>query len=80
MSSPAARGAGLTQVLTIVKLASTPARVKPELVRQHGKQLRWVGSQRDQAARRANCVATSIIPTTRCGPACRAVWEGSGLR
>ena len=41
-------------MFTNVKLARTPARVKPELVWQRGNQLRRVDSQRAQAAHRGN--------------------------
>ena len=41
-------------------------------------QLRRVDSKRYQAACAATRTATSTIPTARCGPACRVVWEGSG--
>jgi hypothetical protein len=67
-------------MFTKVKLARTPARVKPELVWQRGNQLRRVDSQRAQAAHGATCATTSTIPTARCGPACRVVWEGTGQR
>ena len=75
-----ALGVGSTQMFTNVKLARTPARVKPELAWQRGNQLRRVGSQRTRATHRATCAATSTIPTARCGPACRVVWEGSDQR
>ena len=65
-------------MFTNVKLAKVPARVKPKLVWQRGNQLRRVDSQRAQAACESTRAATSTIPTARCGPACRVVWEGSG--
>jgi hypothetical protein len=67
-------------MFTNVKLANMPARVKPALVWQRGNQLRRVDSQRDQAACEVTRMATSTIPTARCGPACRVVWEGSDQR
>ncbi|MHA6878378.1 hypothetical protein, partial [Ralstonia pseudosolanacearum] len=54
-------------------------RVKPDRPRQrgissaeldNGKPGRQVGSN--------TSLMTSTIPTARCGPACRVVWEGSG--
>ena len=67
-------------MFTKVKLAKTPARVKPESVWQRGNQLRRVGSQQDQAACEVTRAATSTTPTARCGPACRVVWEGPDQR
>ena len=67
-------------MFTKVKLATIPARVKPESVWQRDNQLRRVDSQRDQAAREATRATTSTTPTARCGPACRVVWEGSDQR
>ena len=67
-------------MFTNVKLAMTPATVKPESVWQRGNQRRRVDSQRDQATHGVTHAATSTAPTARCGPACRVVWEGSGQR
>ena len=67
-------------MFTKVKLAKTPARVKPESAWQRGNQLRRVESQRGQAAHEATRAATSTIPTARCGPACRVVWKGTDQR
>ena len=67
-------------MFTKVKLANPPATVQPERVWQRGNQLRRADSQRDQAACEATHAATSTIPTARCGPACRVVWEGSDQR
>ena len=75
-SSPAALEVGATQMFTNVKLAMTPATVKPESVWQRGNQRRRVDSQRDQATHGATCAAPSTTPTARCGPARRVVWEG----
>ncbi len=53
-----------------------------------GEALRWSGSETINFAelemvkpgvfRRACLNTTSTIPTARCGPACRVVWEGIG--
>jgi hypothetical protein len=34
----------------------------------------------NQAWNRGTCDMTSTISTARCGPVCRVVWEGYGLR
>jgi hypothetical protein len=67
-------------MFTDVKLARRPVRVKPEWVWQRGNQLRRVDSQRAWAAYEATRATTSTIPTARCGPACRVVWEGTDQR
>jgi hypothetical protein len=67
-------------MFTKVKLANLPVRVKPVSVWQRGNQLRWDGSQRDQAACEITRTVTSTVPTARCGPACRVVWEGTDQR
>ena len=67
-------------MFTNVKLAKMPARVKPELAWQRGNQLRRDDSQRARAACEATRATTSTIPTARCGPARRVVWEGSDQR
>ncbi len=54
-----------------------------------GEALRWSGSETLKYAelemvkpgvfRRVCLGTTSTIPTARCGPACRVVWEGRSL-
>ena len=61
------------------KLAMRPVRVKPEPVLAVRNQDRRIENKQTQEVRRVTQNAlTSTIPTARCGPACRVVWEGSG--
>ena len=74
-------GNGLSQMVAIAELADTVNRVKPEALWQRGA--KSGGLETSNFRRRAgiySCTPTSTISTARCGPACRVVWEGSGLR
>ena len=67
-------------MFTRVKLVTKPTRVKPEAVWQRVNRLRRTRIRQNQACEGAALHATSTIPTARCGPACRVVWEGSDQR
>ena len=72
-------GDGLSQMFALAKLAAMVNRVKPEALRQ--RETRPGGPKTSNFRWRAVihcCDPTSTIPTARCGPACRVVWEGSG--
>ena len=69
---------GMTQMFTNVKLASILDRVKPELELAVSNPMWRADSQQAQAMCDAVCPSTSTIPTARCGPARRVVWEGRG--
>jgi hypothetical protein len=75
---PLILGDGLSQMFAPAKLADTVNRVKPETLRQ--RETKSGGSETSNFRRCAgihSCIPTSTIPTARCGPACRVVWEGS---
>ena len=75
---PTILGNGLSQMFASAKLANRLTRVKPEARRQ--RETEPGGSETSSFRRCAEfcrCVPTSTIPTARCGPACRVVWEGS---
>ena len=62
-------------------LAVSLVRVKPELAPAARNQCGRIENRQAQAVRRGTqCASTSTIPTARCGPACRVVWEGSDQR
>ena len=63
------------------KLAVSLVRVKPELALAARNQCGRTEHKQARAVRRGTQRAsTSTIPTARCGPACRVVWEGSDQR
>ncbi len=63
------------------KLAVSLVRVKPEPALAVRNQYGRIENQQAQAVRRGTQRAsTSTIPTARCGPACRVVWEGPDQR
>ena len=64
------------QMFTQVKLVTMSERVKPARAWQRVKPSRRTRIQRNQACGWATKHTTSTIPTARCGPACRVVWEG----
>jgi hypothetical protein len=69
-------GDGLSQMFAQAKLADTVKRVKPDALRQ--RETKLGGSEISNFRRCAgihSCNLTSTIPTARCGPACRVVWE-----
>ncbi len=60
------------------KLASMLSRVKLLGAVAVRNQLGRAGDQQPRAMCRAySSTSTSTIPTARCGPACRVVWEGT---
>ena len=63
-------------MFTNVKLAMTPAAVKPESVWQRGNQRRRVDSQRDQATHGATCTAPQPLQPPGADP--HAGWCGRG--
>ena len=69
---------GRSQMFAPAKLADTVKRVKPKTLRQGETK---PGELKTSIFRRhagtVSCESTSTIPTARCGPACRVVWEGS---
>ena len=72
-------GFGMSQMFAEAKLARRVCRVKPEGSWQRETELG--GSETSNLRRRAGICSsapTSTIPTARCGPACRVVWEGLG--
>ena len=77
--SPLVLGFGRSQMYTVVKLASMAGRVKPEGCWQ--RETKSGGSEISNLRRCTGICSsalTSTIPTARCGPACRVVWEGLG--
>ena len=75
---PVILGNGLSQMFAIAKLADTVHRVKSEAFWQ--RETKSGGLETSNFRRRAgiySCTPTPTIPTARCGPACRVVWEGS---
>jgi hypothetical protein len=78
---PLVLGFGLSQMFASAKLANQPGWVKPEWFWQ--RETESGGSATRHPRRRAgthSCALTSTVPTARCGPACRVVWEGSDQR
>jgi hypothetical protein len=76
--SPLVIGTGLSQMFAPAKLAAIVDRVKPERPRQ--REISFAEPDAGDLGRRVGSdtnPATSTIPTARCGPACRVVWEGS---
>ena len=70
---------GLSQMFAQAKLADMVNRVKPDGPRQ--RETGVAESTLRNLGHRAGCntnLMTSTIPTARCGPACRVVWEGIG--
>ena len=68
----------MSQMFAEAKLAGMAGRVKPDRSRQ--RETESGGSETRNLRRRAGIYSsapTSTIPTARCGPACRVVWEGS---
>ena len=69
---------GRSQMFAPAKLVDTVKRVKPKTLRQGETK---PGELKTSIFRRhagtVFCESTSTIPTARCGPACRVVWEGS---
>ena len=75
---PLILGDELSQMFASAKLVNTVTRVKPEALWQ--REIKSGGLETSNFRRRAgihSCNSTSTIPTARCGPACRVVWEGS---
>ena len=76
--SPLVLGFGMSQMFAVAKLARMTCRVK--LDRSWQRETKSGGSEPSNLRRRAGIYSsalTSTIPTARCGPACRVVWEGS---
>jgi hypothetical protein len=73
---PVIIGNGLSQMFAVAKLADMVNRVKPEGPRQ--RETRPAGLQISgfRMCEGQPCAQPSTIPTARCGPACRVVWEG----
>ena len=72
-------GFGLSQMFALAKLANQPGWVKPEWSWQ--REIESGGPEISHPRRRAGIhsgTPTSTVPTARCGPACRVVWEGIG--
>ena len=70
---------GMSQMFAQAKLADTAERVKPDQPRQ--REINRAEPTLRNFRRQAGCyttLTTSTIPTARCGPACRVVWEGLG--
>jgi hypothetical protein len=62
------------------KLADTTNRVKPDESRQRETNVAELPSRNlGHRVGRNTSPMTSTTPTARCGPACRVVWQGSGL-
>ena len=65
-------------MFAVAKLASMAGRVKPE-----GSWQRETEAGGSEISNLRRCIGicssalTSTVPTARCGPACRVVWEGS---
>jgi len=63
----------------MAKLADPADRVKPDGPRQ--RETDGGGPDTSNPGRRVGSYSsapTSTVPTARCGPACRVVWEGRG--
>ena len=70
---------GMSQMFAQAKLADLVSRVKPDEPRQRETDVAESTSR--NLGHRVECNTnpmTSTIPTARCGPACRVVWEGIG--
>ena len=68
----------MSQMFAVAKLAGMARQVKPDAHRQ--RETESGGSDTSNLRRCAGkslSAPTSTIPTARCGPACRVVWEGS---
>ena len=79
MGCPLVLGFGMSQMFAEAKLASMACKVKPEGSWQ--RETKSGGSVTSNPRRCAgihSSAPTSTIPTARCGPACRVVWEGLG--
>lgn len=70
---------GLSQMFAFAKLAVSVDRVKPVMPRQRETDFAEPDVSRFRLRVGINTSPeTSTIPTARCGPACRVVWEGIG--
>jgi hypothetical protein len=72
-------GLGLSQMFALAKLATHASRVQPDGSWQ--RETESGGPDINDPRRRAaihSSAPTSTVPTARCGPACRVVWEGIG--